>query len=379
VDFSKVKYYIPEFRDKDGNVSEQNTFLQKKYKKHMQGLFDSYHKLIEANIPKEDARFILPYSYHSEIIMGLDGTSLVRMIINLTKRENSKIAELKELGETLYEIAKTRAPYISSLVDKENEVKESKLQQLLDDLEIDKDYELIEEPKLLSYTSDIDKTIFTNAICRRNGISQEKAEDVYNKQIKENEELAEKLMKSIFAETDNEDLKAINMRFAYGIPFAILTHYTRHRRLALSIPNFLNQNYLTKYIIPPKIKESAFCDFYEEIFKKNKEVYDDFASYGICKEDLVYFTLSGHAINVIINFDGEAFRWICRLRTCTKAQWCIRTGVTKMHNEIKKVSKYYANNLGPDCVTKHFCGEGKESCGRLDGILKTLGGESEKR
>ena len=48
-----------------------------------------------------------------------------------------------------------------------------------------------------------------------------------------------------------------------------------------------------------------------------------------------------------------------------------------MHEEIKKVSKYYAENLGPDCVTKHFCGEGKESCGRIIGILKSLGEKHE--
>ena len=58
---------------------------------------------------------------------------------------------------------------------------------------------------------------------------------------------------------------------------------------------------------------------------------------------------------------------------CTKAQWCIRDAVCKMHSEVAKVSKYLASNLGPDCVTKHKCGEGKESCGRINSILKTLG------
>lgn len=379
VDFSTVKYYIPNFRDENREILEQNSFLQKKYKKHMQSLFASYKKLVDAGIPKEDARFVLPYSYHSEIIMGLDATSLVRMIINLTKKEYSQIAELKELGEKLYEIAKIRAPYITTLVENESENINSKTKEMLDNLIEDQSYKLLEHPKLLSYTKDLDKVIFTNAISRIYGKDYASSEKIYEDKVKGNDELSSKLMKTIFNENGYEDLKMVNMRFEFGVPFAILTHYTRHRRLALSIPSFLNQNYLTNFITPPKIKSSNFNDVYEEIFKTNKEVYDDFASYGVCKADLVYFTLSGHAINVIVNFDGEAFRWICRLRECTKAQWCIRLCVTKMHEEIKKVCKYYAENLGPDCVTKHFCGEGKESCGRIEGILKSIGDENAKR
>ena len=41
-----------------------------------------------------------------------------------------------------------------------------------------------------------------------------------------------------------------------------------------------------------------------------------------------------------------------------------------MHQLVNEVSTYYSENLGPDCVTKHYCGEGKESCGRLKLILK---------
>ena len=92
----------------------------------------------------------------------------------------------------------------------------------------------------------------------------------------------------------------------------------------------------------------------------------------VSEENLAYFTLSGNAINVIINFDGEAFRWISRLRECTKAQWFIRDSFVKMHQEIAKICTYYTKNVGPDCETKHICGEGKESCGRINAILKSL-------
>lgn len=370
VDFSNVGFYIPDFHDKDGNLLQNNDELKEKYVSHMKSLFDDYQKLVDFGISMEDARFVLPYSYHSQIIMGLDGTSLARMIVNLTKTKYSKITELREFGERLYEIAKVRAPYIEALLSRESIKTKSDAQDILNELKFTKDYELVLDPILLSATDDIDGTIFTNAISRILGKSAEEAKRLYEGVIKGNEELESKLMHAIFDEVNHEDLRQVNFRFQNAIPFAILTHYTRHRRLSLSIPDFAPLNDLTQYTTPPSIVSQGLSEFYDEIYAKNLEVLKEFKSYGIRDEDLIYFTLSGNTVNVIINFDGEAFRWICRLRECTKAQWCIRYAVTKMHKLIGEISTYYSANIGPDCVTKHFCGEGKESCGRINEILK---------
>lgn len=371
VDFSKVDYSIPNFRDKCGNVLKNNKELQKKYCNHMQKLFASYSIFVDAGIKKEDARFILPYSFHGEIIMGLDGTSLARLINYLTKSSLKNIAELKLLGDKLYEIAKIRAPYIETLMIEDNSLDFSN--KILHNIISKNNYDLLDYPILLSATTDIDKTIFLNAIMREFSLTYNEALKIYNEKIKGNSKLQSELMKEIFNEPNHDDLKQINMRFNFSVPYAILTHYTRHRRLALSIPKFVPIKDLTKYLIPPAIKNnSKLKELFEKLYAENKKIYDEFKSLGIMEEDLVYFVLSGNMINVVINFDGEAFRWICRLRECTKAQWCIRENVTKMHQEINKISTYYAANLGPDCVTKHICGEGKESCGRINTILENL-------
>ena len=371
VDFSKVGYCIPDFHDENGNVLESNKELQKKYCEHMQKLFNSYSIFVDAGIKKEDARFILPYSFHGEIIMGLDGTSLARMINYLTKSDLSKIDELKLLGNKLYEIAKTRAPYIETLINKDETLEFSN--KLLKKIVPNKTYAILDNPVLLSATPDIDKTIFLNAIMREFSLTGDEALKIYEENIKNDAELQSKLMKEIFKDPNHDDLKQINMRFNFSVPYAILTHYTRHRRLSLSIPKFAPIKDLTKYLIPPAIKNnSKLKELFENLYRENKKIYDEFKDLGIRGEDLVYFILSGNMINVVINFDGEAFRWICRLRECTKAQWCIRENVTKMHQEINKISTYYSANLGPDCVTKHLCGEGKESCGRINTILASL-------
>ena len=92
VDFRNVGYYIPEFRNKNLELHEKNDELQEKYKKHMKYLFNEYANLVDNGINIEDARFILPYSYHSNIIMGLDARELEKLVVSLLYGELSKIA-----------------------------------------------------------------------------------------------------------------------------------------------------------------------------------------------------------------------------------------------------------------------------------------------
>src|SRR5574344_1248518 len=73
VDFRTVGFYTPKFRDENGNLHKDNEKLQNKYKEYMQSLFDKYGSFVDRGIKTEDARFMLPYCYNSNIIMGLDG------------------------------------------------------------------------------------------------------------------------------------------------------------------------------------------------------------------------------------------------------------------------------------------------------------------
>lgn len=371
VDFSNPVFYVPDFHDKNGNLLESNEKLKGRYIEHMSSLFNAYSSFVEKGISKEDARFLLPYCFNSEIIMGLDGTSLVRMINSLTKGKLSNITELRDFGNQLLELAKVRAPYIDCLI-KEEVKNYSELEEILFSSNLNVSLDNVDSPVLVDSTPDIDKTLIVNALARKYNISIKNATKVYEEEIKGNSELEKKLMKAIFAEESHDDLKQVNMRFNLSIPFAILTHLTRHRRLSLTIPEFVPNVSLTNYMVPPSVERSDLKEEFENIFNHNNEVYFQFKNAGVREEDLVYFVLGGVNSNIVINCDGEDLRWLCRLRECIKAQWCVRNVVTKMHQEIGNLegNKYFSENLGPDCVVHHFCGEGKESCGRINAILK---------
>ena len=72
VDFRTAGFYVPEFRNKNMEIHEKNKELQEKFIKHSKMLFNTYGDMADGGINKEDARFILPYCFHSNIIMGLD-------------------------------------------------------------------------------------------------------------------------------------------------------------------------------------------------------------------------------------------------------------------------------------------------------------------
>ena len=83
VDFRTAGFYTPEFRNKNLVEHEKNEELKKKYNEHMQYLFNIYGEIVDRDVNVEDARFILPYCFHSNIIMGLDGRELEKLVISL--------------------------------------------------------------------------------------------------------------------------------------------------------------------------------------------------------------------------------------------------------------------------------------------------------
>ena len=57
VDFRTVGYYVPEFRDKEGNIHKNNQELQQKYKEGMSSLFNSYGEFVDNGIKVEKGIF----------------------------------------------------------------------------------------------------------------------------------------------------------------------------------------------------------------------------------------------------------------------------------------------------------------------------------
>lgn len=172
-------------------------------------------------------------------------------------------------------------------------------------------------------------------------------------------------METILNKTENRELEQVSFQFQIPISLSILTHLTRHRMHSLLVPEFIPIWNLDNYVVPATIKVSHE-KMYQDVFKKNKEVYEEFKSYNIAPEDLIYFYLGGHMCNVVTTTNARNMKWISRMRCCNKAQWQIRNIAKEMVKQVRKVAPLIGKGLGASCVAEGVCNEGRECCGLID-------------
>ena len=368
VDFRTVGFYTPEFRNKSGEIHEKNEELKEEYNKHMKMLFNTYADIVDKEVSVEDARFILPYSYHDNFIMGVNARELEKMIIALRFSNLSKIPDLKKVGEALYKIVKEKVPYLVPNI-KSQELKEETGFEYLESMEERPEIKIEEKTNMISYTPNADDVVLESAIMYHYQCSKEKAKEILNNLVQKDEKAKEKMMYEIMHKEDRRELEQVSFSFQIPISLAILTHLTRHRMHSLLVPEFLPMWDMNNYITPETIKAKA-NDIYQNAVKKNIEIKEKFEKLGVYEADLVYFYLGNQMLNVVTTMNARNIQWVCRLRCCNKAQWHIRFVAKDMAKHVSSVSPLIGKGLGATCVTDRYCGEGRECCGLIDSLLE---------
>ena len=94
VDFSGFGYYIPPALEGPALAD---------YGGYMDGLFSAYQELLELDIPKEDARFLLPYAFCSNFYCTLNARELVRLIQSIRSGRGESVPELLDIARQLAE------------------------------------------------------------------------------------------------------------------------------------------------------------------------------------------------------------------------------------------------------------------------------------
>lgn len=368
VDFRNVGFYTPEFRNKNKEVHEKNEELKKEYNEHMKMLFNTYGQIVDKGVDVEDARFLLPYSYHSNFIMGLNSRELENMVITLRYGSLSNIPDLKELGDNLYEIIKINVPYLIPNIKKQ-EVNTKTGFEYLESMEERPKIKIIDKTKLISYTLNSDDVVLESSIMYHYQCSKEKAKVILEKIAKKDKNAKEKMMYDIMHKPERRELEQVSFTFQIPISLSILTHLTRHRMHSLLVPEFLPMWNQENYITPETVKTKA-NDIYQKTVKKNIEIVEKFKKLGVNEGDLVYFYLGNQMLNVMTTMNARNIQWVCRLRCCNKAQWQIRYIAKDMAKQVEEVAPLIGKGLGPTCITDRFCGEGRECCGLIDKILE---------
>lgn len=368
VDFRTAGFYTPEFRNKNLEEHEKNEELKKKYNEHMQYLFNTYGEIVDKDVNVEDARFILPYCFHSNIIMGLDGRELEKLVISLRNGRLSRIQELKELGDRLYEIIKEEVPYLKVSL-KNVEIQNENQFEYIESISKRPKIKILDKPKILSYTPNADDVVIKSNIMYHYQCSEEKADEILKEMIKKDENAKEKIMNNILHKEERRELEQVSFSFQIPISLSILTHLTRHRMHSLLVPEFIPMWDMKNYVTPVTVKNKA-NDIFQESIEKNMKMFEEFKDAGVAEEDLIYFYVGAQMLNVVTTMSARTLQWILRLRCCNKAQWQIRFIAQEIARKVSEVAPLIGKGLGPTCITDRYCGEGRECCGLIDKLLE---------
>jgi len=354
VDFAKLGYYIPHFESKA---------IQDKYIEHMDYLYGEYQYLIDSGIPKEDARFILPYSLYSNFYCTLNARELINMLYAMIYGRGSKFPELKAIGESLLEQAQRMTPGIFT----DFEARRPTVQDV-PVFDYKADVALIKEEnatELLAYTPAPSKAIARAALIEYCNLPTKQIDSII-----EDDEECSKIIEKVINSKRQRPLEAATFTFRINnVSLACLTHFARHRIQSLQVPS-LTLTDRTRHIIPETVcineeTKERYC----KAFEKTAALYTELKKAGVSEELLGYVLLSGNTLDIVTTINGRELLLFMRLRSCNRAQWEIRDFAVDMLKKLRTADRNVFKFYGPGCYVSK-CPEGPMTCGKASEVIE---------
>lgn len=369
VDFSNMGFTIPSFVDKNGMPLADADELQKLYIGHMEFLFKEYEDFLNLGVPKEDARFLLPYSYRSNFYCTVNARELCNILYGMLYGRGKGHSEVNALGRDLLEQAARLCPFIFEDLSAMESGEEEGYDKLADIIKLDTplEYTSDDSVELLAYTKNPETAIARAALIEYTNFPTPQIDEL----LKDKESIR-RIVEFVLPGCRPRELEQVCFTFRLnGISLAGITHFTRHRMQSIIIPPFPDVCRCGRYMIPDTVKEDRkLLQRYERAYARTKEVYETLRSHGLNKYELSYLYLSGNVIDITTTMNGRELRTFISLRTCNRAQWEIRRIAVKMLNTLREVSLELFGYFGPSCYTTGRCPEGKMTCGKYDEIQK---------
>ncbi len=348
VDFSDCGYLVPDFK------SEEDRVL---YTKTMDKLFDSYVRLTDAGVPKEDARFVLPYCFYSNFYCSLNGRELVNVLNAMLYGRGKDIKEIYNIGLSLLAQAREKAPGILA----DFEVKGQKYDDAYGfDFEIETEKPSEELCEILSYTADAEKNICRCALTEKYNCSTAGADEIIAEAGN-----TKKILEALTRSSRPRALESMCATVRFNrVSLACLTHFARHRMHSICIPDLLRAR-RDDYVLPETVKADAeLLKIYTDSFDAMNELYTALQDKGYSKSELIYCVLSGSTVDIVTTMNAREMLLFFRLRSCTRAQWEIQDFAIDLLTKLRRIYPGLFTLYGPSCYINGFCPEGRLTCGR---------------
>ena len=362
VDFADSGYYVP---------AALPEALRARYTAHMDGLFALYAKLREADVPMEDARFVLPYCFYSNFYCSLGGRELCNVLRAMLFGRGSAYPEIRAIGESLLAQAKEAAPGVFNNFEEKN-----KAYTDLPDLPVFPREES-DAPdcavELLSFDPNAELNVARTALIERYGLPTAQTDNLL-----EDKATLKTVLDAVVKTGRPRALESANFTVRFNnVSLSTVTHFVRHRIQSISIPQ-LTDCVRENYIIPASVRDDeTLLTAYTDAFTATAALYHKLQSAGVSEQDLVYVLLSGNVLDLVTTLNARELRLLLKLRTCTRAQWEIRQFATDLLFQLREVCPLLFASYGPSCVCDGFCPEGRMSCGRMAEMRERFGPDAE--
>lgn len=326
VDFGAAGWVVPE-----GLTDEQKAL----YDRTMSARFEDYKALLELGIPKEDARFVLPYCLRSNFFMTINARELIALVCAMLWGRGKGFPEIEALGGQLK--AQFDALYPGVIDGEAARFPHYTAMPLPTDIRTGTDRqgdaELLDAPK---NAGEILDTLY--------GFTGRTLD---------------------LTDARPRELEMLHHTFKIKrVSLACVTHFTRHRMVSLLVPPVARGLNDGDYVLPETVKANAEAEaIYRRAFEAQAQAAREALALGVSWENLSYFAMSGHQIDLVISMNLRELIHFAKLRTCRRAQWEIRGVAWKMLEILRPLEPALYGRLGPSCVYGP-CPEGKMSCGR---------------
>ena len=328
------------------------------YRAQMKSLFRTYEGLMALGVPKEDARFVLPYCLRSNFYMTLNARELMQALRAMRFGRGARFPEIRALGEQLRAQFEAIYPGVLDLEPAGTELEAPLPTEIHTGTARTGAAELISTPanamELLEYA-----LAFSGRF-----------------EAEEGKYACDRNLARLLTDPRPREIEQLNYTFRIrDASLACLTHFTRHRMQSLLIPNVLNGLCGGNYVLPESVRANPQAErLYREAFESQAQAA---RNAHLPPETLIYYAMSGHTIDFLLSANARELLHFAKLRTCTRAQWEIQHIAREMVAELFASCPELFARFGPSCAVTGKCPEGRMSCGHPvkieNGIWKTRG------
>jgi thymidylate synthase (FAD) len=256
-------------------------------------------------VPREDARFVLPYSFLSNFYVTLNARELIAIVSEMRYGRGAAQPEITNLGAQLEAQFDSLYPGVIAA----EKARHSRCAARHLPTAFRRGGEAKGGAELVAATPDPQE-----ALSRAIAFGGRFAPD-------DGDYASERNMMALVKDARPRELEFLTAQFCVkNVSLACVTHFTRHRMLSLLVPDAAHALANGNYVVPENVrKDAALHARYEAAFAGQADLAEELTALGVPAHDMAYLALSGHMTDLLLEMNARELLHFMKLRTCNRA------------------------------------------------------------